>query len=129
MYKIVQSKGQSISLVDINSQDRKPALQLHPDIIYFPARRIQILSYTVSVILCGILLVGAMTCLSLLNNRSWKLRIGIVALFTVLFTAFVALLTNARRSEVFGATAAYAAVLVVYVSSGLGPGSRGVMNG
>ena len=37
------------------------------------------------------------------------------------------LLTSARRAEVFGATAAYAAVLVVYVSGSLGPsnGSAG----
>jgi hypothetical protein len=48
-----------------------------------------------------------------------------VALFTFLFATFVALLTNARRSEVFGATAAYAAVLVVYVSAGVGSGARG----
>lgn len=47
-----------------------------------------------------------------------------VALFTFLFAAFVALLTNARRAEVFGATAAYAAVLVVYVSAALGPRVR-----
>jgi hypothetical protein len=29
-------------------------------------------------------------------------------------------LTNARRAEIFGSTAAYAAVLVVFVSSNLG---------
>lgn len=80
----------------------------------------KILSYTITAILCGTLLVGAMVCLSLLDERYWKLRIALVALFTFLFAAFVALLTNARRIEVFGSTAAYAAVLVVYVSAGLG---------
>ncbi|KAL1602496.1 hypothetical protein SLS60_005912 [Paraconiothyrium brasiliense] len=96
----------------------------HPDIFYFPPRRVQILSYTITAILCGILLVGAMICLSLLDERSWKLRIALVALFTFLFAAFIALLTNARRAEVFGSTAAYAAVLVVYMSAGFGAGGR-----
>jgi hypothetical protein len=48
-----------------------------------------------------------------------------VALFTALFAVVVGLLTSARRAEVFGATAAYAAVLVVYVSGSLGPTNAG----
>jgi hypothetical protein len=38
----------------------------------------------------------------------------------VLFAACVGILTNARRDQIFGATAAYSAVLVVFVSSNLG---------
>ena len=44
-----------------------------------------------------------------------------VALFTAFFAVFVGLLMNARRAEIFASTAAYAAVLVVYVSGNLGP--------
>ena len=62
-----------------------------------------------------------MTVLSVLDNQSWKVRLGLVALFTSLFALTIGLLTNARRAEMFGSTAAYAAVLVVYVSQGLGP--------
>ena len=62
-----------------------------------------------------------MACLLLVYNRSWRLRLGMVALFISLFAIVVGLLTSARRSEVFGSTAAYAAVLVVYVSGSLGP--------
>ena len=78
------------------------------------------LSYSVSAVVCAVLLVGAMACLGAINQRTWQLKIGMVALFTLLFAIFIALFTNAKRSEVFGATAAYAAVLVVYVSSGIG---------
>jgi predicted lysophospholipase L1 biosynthesis ABC-type transport system permease subunit len=111
------------------SQERKPARSnlkapMHSNIVYFPARRVQILSYSVSAILCAVLLVGAMACLGAINQRSWKLSIGMVAVFIFMFAAFVALLTNAKRSEVFASTAAYAAVLVVYVGSGVGPGGR-----
>ncbi len=41
---------------------------------------------------------------------------GLIAMFTLLFAGIIALVTNAKRGEIFGATAAYAAVLVVFVS-------------
>lgn len=44
-----------------------------------------------------------------------------VALFMSLFGAIIGLLTDARRAEIFASTAAYTAVLVVYVSTNLGP--------
>ena len=44
-------------------------------------------------------------------------QLGVVDMFTILFAASVRVLTNARRAEIFAATAAYAAVLVVFVSS------------
>jgi hypothetical protein len=66
-----------------------------------------------------------MACLSFLNDYSWKLRLGLVALFTSLFGVIIGLLTNARRAELFASTAAYTAVLVVYVSANLGPSTPG----
>jgi hypothetical protein len=42
---------------------------------------------------------------------------------TVAFAGSLALFTNARRQDVFAATAAYAAVLVVFVSGNLATGS------
>ena len=41
---------------------------------------------------------------------------AIITIFMMLFAASVGLLTSARRVEIFAATAAYAAVLVVFVS-------------
>ncbi|PMD28758.1 hypothetical protein L207DRAFT_521400 [Hyaloscypha variabilis F] len=108
--------------------DRKRNPQPDLEIYFFSENRIQLASYIISIFFSGILLLGAMACLSILNNRSWKLRLGIVALFTSLFGVVIGLLTNARRAEVFASTAAYTAVLVVYVSSNLGPSAPG-MNG
>ena len=62
-----------------------------------------------------------MAVLSILINHSWKIRLGVVATFSALFACVIGLLTHARRAEVFASSAAYAAVLVVYVSGGLGP--------
>jgi hypothetical protein len=63
-------------------------------------------------------LIGAIVNLYLVTRPSAKL--GLVAMYTVLFASSVAICTNARREEVFAATAAYAAALVVLVSGDLG---------
>ncbi|KAF2820692.1 hypothetical protein CC86DRAFT_304555 [Ophiobolus disseminans] len=68
--------------------------------------------------LTAVLLIGAIVNLYLVSNP--KAVLGLVAMYTMLFAASVALCTNARRAEVFAATAAYAAVLVVFVSGELG---------
>lgn len=70
------------------------------------------------VVIAATLLIGAIVNLYLVPNP--KAKLGFVAMYTVLFALSVALCTNARRAEVFAATAAYAAVLVVFVSGDLG---------
>ncbi|KAK2761714.1 hypothetical protein FQN54_001542 [Arachnomyces sp. PD_36] len=72
----------------------------------------------ISVTLAAILLILAIITLYLASNP--KVKLGLVVVYTVLFALSVALLTNARRTEVFAVTAAYAAVLVVFVSGDLG---------
>lgn len=77
---------------------------------------------TISMIIAAILLISAIISLHVVTDS--KAKLGLVAMYTLLFALSVATLTNARRAEVFAATAAYAAVLVVFVSGDLG-GSRG----
>jgi hypothetical protein len=48
--------------------------------------------------------------------------IGVLVVFTLLFSAAMSLLTKARRHELFAASAAYCAVLVVFISNFSGPG-------
>ncbi|KAF2023207.1 hypothetical protein EK21DRAFT_105440 [Setomelanomma holmii] len=55
-----------------------------------------------------------------ISNPTTKLVM--VGVFMLLFAGSVGLFTTAKRSEVFAATAAYAAVLVVFVSGNLGYG-------
>jgi hypothetical protein len=54
--------------------------------------------------LAALLLIGAIVVLY--NIKTDDLKLGLIALFTIIFAASVGLLTNARRAEVFGATAA-----------------------
>lgn len=71
-----------------------------------------------STILAAVLLFGAIV--SLYIVKSEKALLGMLSAWTVLIAACVGLLTNARRDQVFAATAAYATVLVVFVSGKLG---------
>lgn len=57
-----------------------------------------------SPILATLLLVGAILVLYKVSNND--LRLGLIALFTVIFASSVGLLTNGSMAEVFGATAA-----------------------
>lgn len=70
------------------------------------------------IVLAAILLIGAIVSLYTVSNA--KAKLGLVALFTTLFATSIAVCTNARRAELFAATAAYVAVLVVFVSGDLG---------
>ncbi|RTE84831.1 hypothetical protein BHE90_000608 [Fusarium euwallaceae] len=89
-----------------------------PSVGYASGKRISAFISYLSTILAALLLIGAIVVLY--NTDSDDLKLGLIALFTIIFAASVGLLTNARRAEVFGATAAYAAVLVVFVSGDLG---------
>ncbi|KAH4003979.1 hypothetical protein HBH70_064460 [Parastagonospora nodorum] len=76
-----------------------------------------------STFLAALLLIGAIVVLYTVHSPDW--RLGLIATFTTLFAGSVGLLTNARRVELFAATAAYAAVLVVFVSGDLGGSQNG----
>ncbi|EHK50253.1 hypothetical protein TRIATDRAFT_280152 [Trichoderma atroviride IMI 206040] len=89
-----------------------------PLVGYASGKKISIFISYLSAILAALLLVGAI--IILYRTKSNDVKLGLLALFTTLFAASVGLLTNAKQAEVFGATAAYAAVLVVFVSGGLG---------
>jgi hypothetical protein len=58
-----------------------------------------------STFLAALLLIGAIVILYKVRSSDW--RLGLIATFTCLFAGSVGLLTNARRAELFGATAAY----------------------
>lgn len=67
------------------------------------------------------MLFGAIYALYYVQNE--QIKLGLIAVFTTAFALCVGLVTNARRSDVFAACAAYAAVLVVFISGNLGTAS------
>jgi len=54
---------------------------------------------------------------SLGNIQSMFPAIGVLIIFTLLFSAAMSLLTKAKRHELFAASAAYCAVLVVFITN------------
>ncbi|PMD37545.1 hypothetical protein L207DRAFT_636226 [Hyaloscypha variabilis F] len=71
-----------------------------------------------SMLLAAIMFTVSIVSLYLVTNNTT--RLGLICAFTVMLAAILQLLTNASRTELFACTAAYAAVLVVFVSGNLG---------
>ncbi|KAH7118967.1 hypothetical protein B0J11DRAFT_81939 [Dendryphion nanum] len=71
-------------------------------------------SWTTSIVAS---LVPIASILVLYTVSSMKARLGIIAAFNLLISFCVATFTNAKRSEVFAVTAAFAAVQVVFVGT------------
>jgi Zn-dependent protease len=78
-------------------------------------RTITKLSSLVATVLSSVLPIGGVIVLYFVENT--LARIGIIAGMTGLFSLCLALLTSARKSEIFAATAAFSAVLVVFLGS------------
>jgi hypothetical protein len=76
-----------------------------------------------AVVFISMVLAAGLLCGAILNFdfvTSHKAKLGLIAAYTIAFALCVGLLTNAKRSEIFSACAAYAAVIVIFVSSDLG---------
>lgn len=76
-----------------------------------------------STVVAAMLLLGAIFLLRRVERENAQL--GLISMFMVLFAGSVAVLTNAKRAEIFASTAAYAAVLVVFISSAPAGSSAG----
>lgn len=92
--------------------------QASKQVVSLSEYRINAVVAAINVIVVAGLLFGAIFNLYFVKNE--KSRLGILTVYTIVFSASIAVLTDARRAEIFGAAAAYAAVLVVFVSGGLG---------
>ncbi|KAJ9656782.1 hypothetical protein H2201_008434 [Coniosporium apollinis] len=92
-----------------------------PDGHYYSAARIETLVallITCVIFILLVLPVVAMYKLTCIGSRNATFdAVGILIVFTLLFSAAMSLLTKARRHELFAASAAYCAVLVVFISN------------
>lgn len=81
---------------------------------YYSARHVSRLVTVAMVLAASLGIEGAIVCLYVLEDES--VRLGLLAVFTNLFAASLAVMTDGRRSDSILATAACAAILVVFVS-------------
>ncbi|KAH8816614.1 hypothetical protein F5884DRAFT_853049 [Xylogone sp. PMI_703] len=93
---------------------------------YISGRSLERCVAIISSVLSAGLLFGSITSLYLVHNPPALL--GMLGGWTILFAVCVGFLTNAKRDQIFAATAAYAAVLVVFISGNLGGAPTPVPN-
>ncbi|KAI4623087.1 hypothetical protein J4E83_004477 [Alternaria metachromatica] len=95
---------------------------------YYSQSRIEKLVGLIITLIIFILLVlpvVAMYKLTSVGDRNSTFdAVGILVVFTLLFSAAMSLLTKAKRHELFAASAAYCAVLVVFISNFSNDGSH-----
>ncbi|KAF2653324.1 hypothetical protein K491DRAFT_603067, partial [Lophiostoma macrostomum CBS 122681] len=86
------------------------------DVRLYSKQRIDMFSRVVITMLAVILLMAPVIALFSTSEKGW-LKILIIFLFTMAFSMALSLCTKAKRQEVFAATAAYCAVLVVFLGN------------
>lgn len=89
--------------------------------LYAPERIEAFVNMLVTPLLCTMLLVlpvVAMYALNISGDRSaYQSAVVVLLFFTLLFAGSMPLFTKAGRNEIFAASAAYCAVLVVFISN------------
>ena len=90
---------------------------------HFELKSLRLAVNIISTAVAALLLIGSILALYFVKKPDSKL--GLVILFIVLFAIGLGLTTSASRDSIFAATAAYAAVLVVFVSGNLGNARAG----
>lgn len=91
-----------------------------PNVVYVSEKYIGAFVGLFNVLVAATFLFGSIY--NLYYVRDPHKRLLLIAAYTTGFAFSIALLTHARRAEVFSACAAYAAVLVVFVSGDFGNG-------
>ncbi|EKG14743.1 hypothetical protein MPH_08018 [Macrophomina phaseolina MS6] len=98
---------------------------------YYDSKRVEsfvALIITVIIFILLVLPVVVMYQLTSIGTRSSTFTaIGVLVVFTLLFSAAMSSLTKAKRHELFAASAAYCAVLVVFISNFNGPNDGSAM--
>ncbi|KAK4159940.1 hypothetical protein QBC43DRAFT_326365 [Cladorrhinum sp. PSN259] len=95
----------------------KPGLYFKDGTRYFKRRHVSRTVALISTVVAVTELVGAIV--SLFFIRDAGARLGVISAWTIAFGLSLRLFTNAKRAEIFASSAAFAAVLVVFVSGDL----------
>jgi hypothetical protein len=93
----------------------------NPKVYYFsPSRVAKLVNLIITAVIFVLLAAPVLSMYHLSTIKTTETMfaaIGVLMVFTLLFAAAMSLLTKARRHELFAASAAYCAVLVVFIGS------------
>lgn len=105
-------------LAPVLPYDRGPTISHPPrhQVTHYSLQRVRLVVSFITTLTAALLLFLPIYTLYHTSESRPALTLGLVALFTLLFAGAMVLMTKARPAEIFGACAAYAAVLVVFVS-------------
>ncbi|KAK6353970.1 hypothetical protein TWF730_008390 [Orbilia blumenaviensis] len=95
---------------------KPPHIPNSDNVLYYSETAIDLFVTIICTLLAIVVLVGSMTTLYFVESKG--LRLGLVWVFTFLFAISIFLMANLSKGEIFLATAAYCAILVVYISEG-----------
>ncbi len=88
------------------------------EILYVPEKSIHKLVTLIELVAAVAFLIAAIWLLWRIPGELYVLKLGVLTAFVILFSIWISYATSAQKSEIFAATAAYAAVLVVYIGKG-----------
>ncbi|KAG6365558.1 hypothetical protein INS49_007169 [Diaporthe citri] len=89
---------------------------------YFSYERIRFAALFITTLAAALLLFTPIFTFYNVSASRPSLTLGLIAMFTIIFAGSLAVITNASRSEIFAACAAYSAVLVVFISGDFASG-------
>ncbi|KAK2597603.1 hypothetical protein N8I77_012380 [Diaporthe amygdali] len=92
---------------------------------YYSYERVRFTASFITTLAAAILLFVPIYALYNTSMSQPSLTLALIAMFTVIFAGSLAVMTTASRSEIFGACAAYSAVLVVFISGDFASGGGG----
>jgi len=91
------------------------SLDLESNVFFYRDTHIYRVATILGTLLSSLIPIAAIIVLSLVENM--RARLGIVSVFTAVFSVSLSLVTEGKRVEIFAATAAFASVQVVFVGS------------
>lgn len=104
----------------IKRTKQDPKIKAGP--IYYSDKAVKHIVTIVAVVLTTLALEAPIVALYLVSSD--QICFGLIAFFTITFATVISFLSHARLVELFGASAAYAAVLVVFLANNLDKGDR-----
>lgn len=112
-----ETKQKTIYAGEVDNKENSSSLE-----VYYTRSRIDCLVICVITSMLLLLLVVPVYVLyhlvtELGNNRTDTICIGVLLVFTLVFSAVLSLFTRAKRHEILAAAAAYCAVLVVFLGN------------
>lgn len=111
----IESRSTTVAESTISSSHRNDDTDLESNMFLYRDSHTYRIATILGTLLSSLIPIAAIVVLSVVKNMT--ARLGIVSVFTAVFSVALSLVTEGKRVEIFGATAAFASVQVVFIGS------------